>query len=1056
LVPYPIDVIQDTCPRCGSPLPEDARFCANCGAPVGLEEGGEERRVVTILFADVAGSTELAARLDPERVREAMGEFYRLSSDEVASLRGRTEKFVGDAVMAVFGLPLAHDDDALRAVRAGLQIRDRVERLGQRIGLPDPLRVRVGVNTGPVVASTAPAGEFMVSGPAVNLAARLQQAAEPGEVLVGHTTWQLTRHAAAFGPTRRVAAKGFPDDVEACPVTSLTPRSTRRTIPLVGRRRELDLLASAVERAAETRRAHLVTLVGEPGIGKSRLAQELQAGLREGTEVLVGRASEFGEDVAFAPLVDMVRRRLGVQAEAGPEEVRARLEELVGGCCDASEVERVTAQLGLLLGIGEERREATPYRAAEIRAGLLSLVEGLARTAPVALVLEDLHLARPALLELLEEMLRGGRRLPLAVVAVGREDILRHRPQWAAGLADAMILRLEPLSFDESRELAAAAGGDLDDATADRIALDAGGNPFFIVETTGMLLHEADAHTHGDGQRPAVLPPTVQAVVASRIDHLAEPARNLIRVASIFPGGAFHESKLALVADANREVLGTLEDEEVIVRDEDVAGRWRFRHELLREVAYDSLPKRERRRLHELVAVGLDELEAAERHAQQVAYHLEQAALSALDLDPADRGPALRAEAALRRAGDLSRRRLESRAAIDLYERALAMAGPEEAWGPDEARILAGIGEARYWLGEYDEGEATLSLALEKAGDDPWTRTLAGRFLADITLNIHADIDRAEKMFDEALAAAEELGDPWARARTLLMAGWVGYWREDMDAARRTFEEALRIARQNLERDRWAEARSLISLAGVRSAETYPSKVLELADEALALGREMGDPFTVATSQERRSNAFRARWSLAEALACSNEAVRIYRDLGARWELASALGDRGTVLRLLERLDDAEADLREAHALCVELRDRVLVAWTASELAITLALRGKLQEARTVVDDPSLPQTVDGPGDRTAMLWARSLIGFAEGNLDDARAQALEALAMEREHGNERSAAISVWWIASLFGADVAGGGDEVARARARMEEIGWDRAFRETEQVRGALAAVR
>jgi tetratricopeptide (TPR) repeat protein len=455
------------------------------------------------------------------------------------------------------------------------------------------------------------------------------------------------------------------------------------------------------------------------------------------------------------------------------------------------------------------------------------------------------------------------------------------------------------------------------------------------------------------------------------------------------------------------------------------------------------------------VAEALDELEAAERHAQQVAFHLEEAARAALDLDPEDREPAGRAEAALRRAGDLARRRMENRAAIDLYERALAMAGPQEAWEPDEARILAGIGEARYWLGEYEAAEARLSQALELAEGDPWTGALAGRFLADIALNIRGDIDGAEEKFRRALEAAEELGDPWATARTLLMAGWVGYWREDMGAARRTFEEALRIARENPQHDTWGEARALISLAGVTSAEGEPVGVLELADPALAFGRELGDAFTIATAQERRSNAFRAMWRLEEALACSSEAVRIYRDLGARWELASALGDRGTVLRLMERYEEAEADLRESYELCVELGDRVLIAWNAAELAITLALRGRLDEARAVVDDPALPEGDGGPGDRPALLWARSLVRLAEGDVEAARELAGEALRLNRGQGNVRSGAVSTWWVASLFSAEAAGGDEEVARARKILEETEWVRAFNEVEQLRGALAAV-
>ena len=1017
-------------------------------------EGGEERKVVTILFADLAGSTELATGLDPERLREVMGEFYRLAGDEVASLRGRTEKFVGDAVMAVFGLPTAHEDDALRAVRAGLSIRDRAERLGERLGLERPLRVRVGINTGPVAAGSADAGEFMVSGAPVNMAARIQQAAEPGEVLVGDVTWQLTRHAAEFGASRDVEAKGFEEGVTGCPVLALSARSSRRTIPLVGRRRELELLTGTFERTREASRAHLVTLIGEPGIGKSRLVEEVLAAVPDEATVLMGRASEFGEDAAFAPLADMLRRHLGIETEIEPEKVRARLEETVAGSTDPREVEQVTARLGLLLGLGEKAKRGNPYRAAEIRAGLTTFLAGLARSGPVVLVVDDLQLAREALLDMLEELVREGRRLPLFMMAVAREELLKERQAWAAGLPDALTLRLEPLSSREAQELAAAAGEPLDEAIAERVASHAGGNPFFIVETTGMLLHARGEEPHGV-EVEHLLPPTVQAMVASRIDHLPDRARNLLRTASVFPGNAFHESRLALLAPADPDVLRVLEEEEMIVRDEDRPGRWRFRHELLREVAYQSVTKRDRIGLHNAVAEGLAELQAEDAHAGQVAYHLEEVARASLDLDPADREPARRAGAALRRAGDLARWRMESRAAIELYQRALLLGGPEGGWGLDEAWSLAGIGEARYWLGEYDEAERVLRGAVELAGDHPDTRALALRFLGDITLNIRGDPERAEELFGHALDAAREGKNPWALARTLLTAGWVPYWRKDLDRARAMFEEALDIARNNEEDDRWAEARALNSLASLGAPSGEPADSLVLADEALKLGREMGDPFTVATAQERRGGSLRAMWRLDEALEAADEAVRLYRDLGARWELASALGDRGTIHRLFGGLKEAEADTREALALCREIGDRVLIAWTASELATTLVLQGDLEGAREVAEDPSLPETMDVAGDRTALLWARALIALAEGDQEAARRLGLEAYDLEREKGPSTSLAISTWWTGQFFGPEAVGGEDALEEARQRLERTGYRRALEETEGLKSALSHV-
>jgi tetratricopeptide (TPR) repeat protein len=395
---------------------------------------------------------------------------------------------------------------------------------------------------------------------------------------------------------------------------------------------------------------------------------------------------------------------------------------------------------------------------------------------------------------------------------------------------------------------------------------------------------------------------------------------------------------------------------------------------------------------------------------------------------------------------------VESRAAIDLYERARALSedGQADAWP------LAGIGEARYWLGEYDAAEESLTAALERGGDEPDVVALAARFLGDIALNIRGQPDQAERLFDEAEAAARKKDNAWAMSRTLLMAGWVPYWRGDYEAARERFEQALEISRENPEDDRWGEARAVISLAGISSALGKPLETIDLADRALALGREIGDPFTIATAQERRSTSLRAMWRLDEALACSNEAVQVYRDLGARWELSSALGDRGAIHRLLTRFDAAEADLREALALCQELGDRVLIVWTTAELATILTLDGRAGAARELLESEVIPPTIEASGDRTAVHWAWTYVFLAEGERDAARDRAVDALRIDREVGREVSLAITTWWVAALFGPDAVGGDDEVDRARKVLEEMGWVRAFREVDQVQGALAAVR
>jgi class 3 adenylate cyclase len=313
---------------CGELIPEGARFCPNCGAVIATPLGTEERKIVTILFADLVDSTGLAERLDPERAREVLGAFFDAATEELQALRGRPEKFIGDAVMAVFGLPTVHEDDALRAVRAGLAIRGRLRRLGSALGLAEPLRVRVGIESGVAATGVGPAGQLLVTGPVVNAAARLQTAAGPGEVLAGETTHTLTESEVAFGVLRNIRAKGFTLDLPAYLVEGITTRSARRTIPLVGRSSELTILRDCLAHATATGTPALVTIAGEAGIGKSRLAAEaLALARRRGFVTLEGAAYPLQADLAYAPVLEVLGPFLA-RLEPG------RLAALVGGLPD--------------------------------------------------------------------------------------------------------------------------------------------------------------------------------------------------------------------------------------------------------------------------------------------------------------------------------------------------------------------------------------------------------------------------------------------------------------------------------------------------------------------------------------------------------------------------------------------------------------------------------------------------------------------------------------------------------------------------------------------------
>jgi tetratricopeptide (TPR) repeat protein len=411
---------------------------------------------------------------------------------------------------------------------------------------------------------------------------------------------------------------------------------------------------------------------------------------------------------------------------------------------------------------------------------------------------------------------------------------------------------------------------------------------------------------------------------------------------------------------------------------------------------------------------------------------------------------------ALGRAGDQSRWRMESRTAIEMYDRALALADPEASWGVREARLLAGIGEARYWLGEFDAATASLEKALSLGPEDAWVRTRASRFLGDISLNYRGDVDAAEGFFQQALAAARELGDPWATAPTLLMAGWAPYWRGDLEGARAMFEEALAIARSNPDKDPWGEARALTALTSCISPIGDEMECLALGQRALVIGRETKDPFTVAVAQENVGNSLRRMWRLDEAYAALDEAVRIFRELGARWELASALGDRGTVHRLADRLEEAEADYWEAMRLCRELGERSLIAWTAGRLMYVYLARGKREEAVRILDEPETQLRAGGFEARSSVLWAEMHLALHDGDRESAQQRALQMVELERSTGWRNGVAAEEWRVGVLFGAEAVGGEEVMERARTTLEAARWLQSLKEPDLTLAQLGALR
>ena len=895
--------------------------------------------MVTVLFADLVGSTALGRRLDAERAREVLSQFFDAAAEELHALRGRPEKFIGDAVMAVFGLPQVHEDDALRAIRAGLAIRGRARRLGQELELGVPLEVRVGVEAGEAAMGVGPAGQLLVTGTVVNTAARLQAAALPGQVLSGPTAYALTQDKVLFGRKRRVRAKGFDGSLECFPVETITTRSARRTIPFVGRAAEQGMLGESLGLASTTGRPVLATIVGEPGIGKSRIADELAAGLSATVRILRGQARTHADTATFAPVAAIVGDLAAIDDADPPDLVRSKLRALAGDCCGPGDADQVAERLALLFGAAEGRREESTF-VQDVQAGFVELIDGLARDHPVLLIFDDAHSLRPAMLDLIERLGSPGRRGPrrALVLALARKELLEERPAWGGGGAGAVLIRLEPLSLPESTRLVRqASGGRIADKEASAIARRAGGNPFFIIETTGMLVASGD----GLAAKPSALPPTVQAVVEARLDALPARLRELARRASVFLHG-FDLDELRLVdPDATEAELLALEEAEVLVQDEQsTAGHWRVRHATLKEVAYASLPKRERLRLHRVVAHEL----LADSQSSWAADHLELAARAALDLDPDDRAAADEAADALLVAGDRARRRMEGRSAVDRYERGLALAGPESGWGVREARALAGMGESLYWLGLYSEARETLERAVVLAHDvdDAFALALALRFLGDIAINYEGDMEKAEGLLEESLRESERLDEPRAIVRSLLFAGWVPWTRFQFEEAEKIWKRALEVAEPN---DSWARVRALNALSINHTEMEDLEGALRYVQEAIRLAEASGDQFSVAMTAVQMARVLSNLGRPEEALPWLERGIAIFGDLGARWEEADATAARGIARRELGRLDEAEADLQFAIRVAEELGDLQMPSWTWRALARVSELRGDSAQA---------------------------------------------------------------------------------------------------------------
>ena len=1032
-----------SCAACGHVVPPGVAFCTSCGAALaGAAEPPilEERKVVTVLFADLVGFTGRAEGLDPEDVRRMLAPYHARAKLELESFGGTVEKFIGDAIVGLFGAPLAHEDDPERAVRAALAVREAIGELNAA----DPtlgLRVRIGVTTGEAMIAlhARPAeGEGMASGDVVNTGSRLQSAAPVDGILVDEATYRATATVVEYQDAHPVRAKGKADLIPVWEVVATRTRlgvdiAFRGGAELVGREQELRLLREALSRAERQRDPQLVTLVGAPGIGKSRLLFELYRALDDDPDVFVnwrqGRSLPYGEGVSFWALGEMVKAQAGILESDSSDEAEAKLGTAVAAVVrDEAEAQWVDEHLGPLVGLAGPEEAGADLRR-EAFAAWRRFFEALAEQRPLVLVFEDLHWADDGLLDFVDHLVDWASDVPILVVCTARPELLERRPGWGGGKRSALTVSLSPLSDDDVERLIGALLSErpVPAAQVRELLAHAGGNPLYAEEYVRMI-----AEAEAGAELP--LPETVQGIIAARLDTLAGEEKALVQDAAVV-GKVFWVGALAAVSDRRvpevEDGLQRLERKEFVRRERrsSVAGEtaFVFRHVLVRDVAYGQIPRTGRAERHRRAAEWLESLagDRAEDIADLVAHHY----LSALQFARAA-GRGLgdlpeRAREALAEAGDRALALSAYGPAVRFYREALASWPADDAERPplllrygqalfraeqtgaevlaEAARELLEAGElelaaeAEVLLGDLlliaqgrrDEAVAHLDAAVALLFQQPASRSKV-RVLAS-RAHFHLAADEAEDAAaaaEEALELAEALGLDDLRAHTLSTLGFSRVMTGDLEGLRELRESVEVAALANSPQ----VARGYNNLASVTAELGDLPRAFELYAESRRVAERFGD-------------AVALRWLDVERM--------LEHYWRGSWDDALALGEA-----LLRPDEEGPASLHRVDVLLV--RAKVAFARSGAERALD-----EVDEAL------ELARAVGAPQILYPTLAFHAHAHVAAGRPAEGAASADELLALWLDEG--RGASLASFWLPDLtFALADLGRGDELVGAAGR------------------------
>jgi class 3 adenylate cyclase/tetratricopeptide (TPR) repeat protein len=917
-----------------------------------------ERKLATVLFVDLVDSSSLVSMSDPEVVRRRVTQYFDKVSHCIETHGGTVEKFAGDAVMAAFGIPQAHEDDAERAVRAALGILESVREL--------ELEARIGVEAGEVVTGTG--DSTFATGEAVNIAARLQQAAEPGQILIGAAAHRFTLGRVEVDEIGPLDVRGREEPVWAWAALSADGRPPARVAvtPLVGRDHELELLENTFARAVRDRRAHLFTIYGEPGVGKTRLASEFLSSL-EGTTVLAGRCLPYGESITYWPLAEMVK---GAADIADDDPLDVAIQKLRDSC----PADAVADLLGLATGVleavhGERSQQEISWAARE-------WAQLMAQTQPLVLVFEDIHWAEEPLLELIEHMTDWVRDGSLLIVCLARPELLDVRSDWGGGRVRATSIELESLGPADSEQLidALSEAGEISLETRRALLEKTEGNPLFLEE---VMLTVAE---FGEEEAAARIPDTLQALIAARIDRLEPESKAVLQRASVIGRGFWAGAIEHLSAgESIDEAIEDLQLRDLIVEQSRSTlsneTAYRFKHVLIRDVAYASLTKSARAGHHARFAEWLGE-RAGDELLEIRAHHLDHAASLLADLDGAPPAELAReAAATLQEAGRRALAREANQAARNSFLRAV------ELEPTLERRYLAA--KAAWRLDDLPAVAREMETVREEAvrtGD----RELEGKALtglADMVLMREADPERARKLAEQALAVLSE-ADPAARFEALRVAWHSAYWVGHLSDAEHHLAEQLSLARA-------AGRKDLESIAVLTRADTFSAKLdLDEARVQLEEARELAEQSGAIASRGRVFMAwakiYLLQGHLEQAEEAAEEAVRLFQEAGAVWAVARGLNMGGWTAWGSGDPAKAEKRFRESIRLLKPLGDRATLCESQRGLAELLLERGRVEEAERFALDAR--ETV-GPQDATSRATTAAslaMVRAAQGRDDEA------------------------------------------------------------------------